>query len=171
MHLGCFNFMESSILINIIFFEAILVFVNLPAFLLGLKFEGNSSAKRLWFEPAGIMIPIVWIVLFGLLATLQSKLFGMDMSEMAFNVFTLALVCAMYPYYTLGLEKATGISAIKFGLLGNGLILMVSLWLASQVGQISPQLAYFVFPLVVWTAYTTFVLIGRIRLMRGVSID
>lgn len=162
--------MDSTFISSVIFFEAILVFLNLPAILIGLKFQGNTPSKRLWFEPAGFLVPGVWILLFALLAILRSKLIELGMDETGLNVIGLAIVCALYPYYTLGLEKATGISAVKFGLIGNGLILIVSLFLAVEVGQVSPVLAYYVFPLVVWTAFTTFVLIGRLRLLREASL-
>lgn len=163
--------METDLIINIVFFETILVILSLPAILIGLKFTGNSPAKRLWFEPAGYIVPMVWVVLFGLLAVLQFNLQLVNMTEASMLVFVLALVCALYPYYTLGLEKLTGFSAIKFGLFGNGLILVVALWLAAEVGQQSPSLSYLVFPLVVWTAYTTFVLLGRLRLEREENLS
>ena len=55
-------------------FYAILFLTNVPAYFLGLKFEGNEARKRLWFEPPGFVIPIVWVILFFLLALLRFKL-------------------------------------------------------------------------------------------------
>ncbi|MHA7131424.1 hypothetical protein [Algoriphagus namhaensis] len=158
--------MEASLFSNILYFEAILIFLNVPALLLGLKFEGNHPSQRLWYEPAAILVPVVWFFLFVLLAVLNSKLLEAGSTDISAMIFTLAIVCAMYPYYTLGLEKATGISALKFGLAGNALILILALTVGNKVSEISPQLSYFIFPLLVWTAYTTLVLIGRFRLAK-----
>lgn len=163
--------MESGTLGTILLFEGILIFLSVPAGLMGLKFQGNAPSQRLWFEPPGYMIPVVWAILVALLAVLQTRLDLSQIQDANGLLLGLLVLCASYPYYTLGLEKATGISAIKFGLLGNAAILFLALKIAAQVGQISPGYAYFILPLVVWTAYTTFVLLSRLRLLREVMLD
>ncbi|WP_026952680.1 TspO/MBR family protein [Algoriphagus mannitolivorans] len=153
-----------SLLANFVLFYAILVLINLPVPFLGLKFSGNEVNKRLWFEPPGYVIPIVWVVLFFFLAILRYKLLEFEANDLAWLVIFLAVLCASYAYYTLGLEKLTGISALKLGLVGNILVILAGLWVGAQVGDFSSKLSYLVFPVVVWTFYATMILIGQLRL-------
>ncbi len=155
--------MAAEAFLNIALFEAILLLVNLPAFLLGIRFEGNDASKRLWFEPSGRWIPLVWFILFILLALLYTFI-PTESMEIPGLILGLAVLCASYPYYTLGLERLTGFSAIKLGLIGNGAIIFTTIVVGNGVAKISTDLAYFLFPIVVWTAYTSFVLLGRLRL-------
>ena len=46
----------------------ILIGVNLPAPFLGLEFDNDPPAQRLWYAPPGWVIPAAWFVLFALLA-------------------------------------------------------------------------------------------------------
>jgi tryptophan-rich sensory protein len=149
---------------NLLLFYGILFLTNVPAYFIGLKFEGNSAKKRLWFEPPGFVIPIVWIFLFLLLAILRHRLVLLEANQLANMTIFLAIVCASYAYYTLGLEKLTGISALKFGLAGNILVILVALWVGKTVAELSSNLSYFVFPIVAWTIYATMIILGQLRL-------
>lgn len=55
--------MRAQILLNILLFYGILIVINIPAGFLGLEFEANEK-PRVWYEPPGYVIPIVWFVLF-----------------------------------------------------------------------------------------------------------
>jgi tryptophan-rich sensory protein len=149
---------------NLLLFYGILFLTNVPAYFIGLKFEGNSAKKRLWFEPPGFVIPIVWVFLFLLLAILRHRLVLLEANQLANMTIFLAIVCASYAYYTLGLEKLTGISALKFGLAGNILVILVALWVGKTVADLSSNLSYFVFPIVAWTFYATMIILGQLRL-------
>lgn len=153
-----------SFLSNLIIFYAILFLTNVPAYFLGLKFEGNKKPRRLWFEPPAFVIPVVWVVLFFLLAVLRFKLIQVQAADLAVMTLILAFICASYAYYTLGLEKLTGVSALKFGLGGNILVILVALWVGGMVSELSANLSYLVFPIVVWTFYATMIILGQLRL-------
>jgi len=153
--------------INLLLFLGILVLPNSIAYFLGLRFKGNDAQKRLWFEPPGYVIPFVWLILFGLLAVLRHELVLLGQSDLAWMILILALVCSTYTYYTLGLEKLTGISALKFGLGGNLLVILVAIWVGDQVATLSSNLSYFIFPIVAWTIYATMILIGQLRLAKN----
>lgn len=156
----------STLTSNILLFYGILFLTNVPAYFLGLKFEGNAPIKRLWFEPPGFVIPIVWVFLFLLLAILRYKLVSIEQDDLAKMTIVLAVVCASYAYYTLGLEKLTGISALKFGLIGNILVIVVALWVGVTVSELSSNLSYLVFPIVAWTFFATMIILGQLRLAR-----
>jgi tryptophan-rich sensory protein len=152
---------------NILLFYGILFLTNVPAYFLGLKFEGNTPKKRLWFEPPGYVIPIVWVFLFLLLAILRYKLVSIEADDLAKMTIVLAVVCASYAYNTLGLEKLTGISALKFGLFGNIMVILVALWVGVTVSKLSSNLSYLVFPIVAWTFFATMIILGQLRLARN----
>lgn len=156
----------STLTSNILLFYGILFLTNVPAYFLGLKFEGNDSKKRLWFEPPGFVIPIVWVFLFLLLAILRYKLVEIEADDLAKMTIVLAVVCASYAYYTLGLEKLTGISALKFGLVGNVFVILVALWVGVTVSALSSNLSYLVFPIVAWTFFATMIILGQLRLAK-----
>lgn len=153
-----------SFLLNLLWFYAILFLTNVPAYFLGLRFEGNETRRRLWFEPPGFVIPIVWVILFFLLAILRFKLLEIGETRLATMTIGLAVVCASYAYYTLGLEKLTGISALKFGLGGNILVILVALWVGRKVSDFSAELSYYIFPIVAWTFFATMIILGQLRL-------
>lgn len=156
-----------SFLLNLLLFYAILFLTNVPAYFLGLKFEGNEARKRLWFEPPGFVIPLVWVILFFLLALLRFKLEQIHADDLSSMTLVLAFICASYAYYTLGLERLTGISALKFGLAGNILVILAALWVGRMVSDLSANLSYLVFPIVVWTFFATMIILGQLRMNKG----
>jgi tryptophan-rich sensory protein len=159
--------MNSSLLFNIGLLWGMLFLTNIPGFFLGLKFEGNVPKKRLWFEPPGFVIPIVWVILFLMLAYLRYKLVLGNERDLAFMILILAFICATYPYYTLGLEKITGISALKFGLFGNILVILTALWVGIEISNFSANLSYLIYPIVIWTFYASMIILGQLRISRS----
>lgn len=156
-----------GLLVNLLLFYAILFLINVPAYFLGLRFEGNEKRKRLWFEPPGFVIPLVWVFLFFLLAILRYNLMLIQESNLASMTILLAVICSSYAYYTLGLEKLTGISALKFGLFGNIQVILAALWVGRKVSDLSAGLSYLVFPIVVWTFFATMIILGQLRLSKN----
>lgn len=144
-----------------------LILTNIPGFFFGLKFEGNAPKKRLWFEPPGFVIPIVWVLLFLMLAFLRHKLVLGNEQDLAMMILVLAFICASYPYYTLGLEKVTGISALKFGLAGNILVILTALFVGIEISDFSANLSYFIYPIVVWTFFASMIILGQLRLLKS----
>ena len=101
--------MRRFLLMNVALLYAILVGVNLPAPRLGLSFDEDISGTRLWYEPPGWVIPLVWWVLFTLLGLARYELGKARSGQTGRTLIVgLALLCASYAYYTLGLTKLTG---------------------------------------------------------------
>lgn len=159
--------MNSSLLFNIGLLWGILILTNIPAFFFGLKFEGNAPKKRLWFEPPGFVIPIVWVFLFLMLAFLRYKLVLGNEHDLALMILVLAFICASYPYYTLGLEKLTGISALRFGLAGNILVIITALFVGIEISEFSPNLSYLIYPIVMWTFFVSMIILGQLKLLKS----
>lgn len=159
--------MNSSLLFNIGLLWGMLFLTNIPAYFLGLKFEGNVPNKRLWFEPPGFVIPIVWVFLFLMLAYLRYKLVIGNEHDMATMILVLAFICASYPYYTLGLEKLTQISALKFGLGGNILVILTALWVGVEISSFSANLSYLIYPIVIWTFFASMIILGQLRILKS----
>lgn len=154
---------------NISLFLGILFLVNIPAPFLGLKFKGNSVRKRLWFEPAGSVIPVVWIGLFLILGFLRYQLVLLGASNLADMLILFALICSTYAYYTIGLEKLTGISALKFGLFGNALIIISAIKIGVDVAELSKSLSYLIYPIVVWTFFASRIQLGQLRIKENIK--
>lgn len=163
----CLVSMNSSLLFNILLLWGMLILTNVPALFFGLKFEGNAPKKRLWFEPPGFVIPVVWVLLFLMLAFLRYKLVLGNRQDLALMILALAFICASYPYYTVGLEKLTGISALKFGLAGNILVILTALFVGMEISEFSATLSYLIYPIVIWTFYVSMIILGQLRLLKS----
>lgn len=156
--------MTTQFLPNIALMYGILIGVNIPASLLGLDFDDDTPRQRLWFEPPGYVIPIAWFVLFALLALALQAIARMDpTASVRWWVVGLAVLCATYAYYTLGLQKLTHISALWFGLVGNLVVIVAALAIAYAAYPVSATAAYYILPVAVWTTYATAIVIGELK--------
>lgn len=150
---------------NILLFYLILFVVNIPAPFLGLNFE-ESAADTVSFAPPGFVIPIVWWILFTLLGIARFLILPRSPTPNADSKLLLGLgiLCAGYAYYTLGLEKLTGISSLWFGLFGNIVVIATSSYVVWKLRRASaPFAALLVAPVVLWTLFATFIVIGELK--------
>lgn len=151
---------------NILLMYAILIGVNIPATRLGIDFDDNEPRHRLWFEPPGYVISIVWFVLFTLLGIARYTVTQPPGWDMQWLLIGLAVMCASYAYYTVGLAKLTGISALWFGLLGNGIVIVLALVVSYVLYPISPMASLLVAPVAVWTTFATAIVVGEMRVQK-----
>ena len=154
--------MFSSLLFNILLFYAILVLVNIPAPFVGLKFEEETN-QRLWYEPPGYLIGIVWFVLFTLLGIARHSLLQAGLPGLQGWLFALAFLCASYAYYTLGLAKLTSLSALWFGFFGNIVVILLALFAFAKLLPRSKEAAWLTAPLILWTIFATLLVLGKMK--------
>lgn len=154
---------QTSLLVNILIFYGILIAVNLPAPILGLEFE-NGEKNKLWFAPPGWVIPVVWFLLFTLLGITRYELQKTQAEpKILWWLYGLAILCATYAYYTIGLAKITGISPLWFGLFGNALVILYSIIVCLKFYPVSNFASWMVFPVPIWTTYATLIIAGEMR--------
>lgn len=150
------GWVNGTLLGNVLLLWGVLLVVNVPAPLLGLEFE--SSAQRVPLEPPGWVIPTVWFVLFALMGLARWRLTALD-GDAAWlavrAIEALAVWCAAYAYYTLGLAQLTGVSALVYGAIGNVLTIAGALIVASVCARAQRGSAWLVLPVVVWVSYAT----------------
>jgi tryptophan-rich sensory protein len=152
-----------TLLLSIASFYAVLVLVNLPAPFVGLEFESGET-PRLWFAPPGYVIPIVWFVLFTLLGIGRYQLLQTGQAPYQLWLYGLAVLCAAYAYYTLGLAKLTHISALWFGLTGNIAVIAFALFVAWKLFPVSRPAAWLTLPVVAWTVFASCIVLGEMKL-------
>lgn len=150
------------LILSILLFYAILIVVNIPAPLLGLEFESGNN-PRLWYQPPGFVISIAWFVLFTLLGIARYLLVESGQGQLTGWLIALAVLCASYAYYTLGLARLTGIPGLWFGLIGNILVIVFAVIVAYRLLHALPAAGWLVVPVVVWTAYASLIVIGEMR--------
>jgi tryptophan-rich sensory protein len=154
--------MNWPLIINILLFYSILIIVNIPAPFIGLEFESETK-PRLWYQPPGFVIPIAWFVLFTLLGTARYELMKAGQDSATWLLILLAVLCAAYAYYTLGLAKLTGISALWFGLWGNLVVIVFAIFVALRLWPDAKVAACLVLPVSLWTAYATLIVLGEMK--------
>ncbi len=149
---------------NILLFYVILFVVNIPAPFLGLNFD-ESATDTVSFAPPGFVIPIVWWILFTLLGIARFLIFRHSNSPKTDSTLFLGLgfLCASYAYYTLGLEKLTGISSLWFGLFGNMVVIAAASYLVRRFWRTVSAASLLVAPVVLWTLFATFIVIGELK--------
>ena len=159
--------MNINLLLNILLFYGIILVVNLPAALLGLKFDGDPNEK-VWFSPPGYVIPIVWWILFTLLGIARYRVVQIGSASVidSWLLIGLGVLCAAYAYYTLGLQAITGISALWFGLIGNIVVIAAALFVIRQLYGSVPAASFLVAPIVLWTSFATLVVLVEIKAAR-----
>ncbi|MEZ4703488.1 MAG: tryptophan-rich sensory protein [Rhodothermales bacterium] len=156
--------MNGSLLVNIVLMYAILIGINIPASFFGIDFNEEEARQRLWFEPPGYVIPLAWFVLFTLLGTARYLLLKAHPGTGAdWLILILAVVCASYAYYTIGLARLTGVSALWFGLIGNLVVIGLALVAAYGVGALNARAGLLILPVALWTTYATAIVLGEMR--------
>lgn len=148
--------------LDIAAFVLLLVVVNLPAPFLGLRFDDDSSART---APPGWLVVGAWLILFPAMgyAHWSLDLAGDQGARLAPWVIVLAVLCATYAYYTLGLAQITGISALWFGLFGNLTVIAAAATLAILATPLSPGAATALAAVGLWTAFASVSVIEELR--------
>ncbi|GAB2791685.1 hypothetical protein GCM10027275_40670 [Rhabdobacter roseus] len=152
-----------SLLLSILLFFGILIVVNIPAPFLGLNFESDAK-PRLWFQPPGFVIPIVWFVLFTLLGIARYNLLQAQQNGYQGWLLGLAVLCATYAYYTLGLAKWMGISALWYGLIGNLIVIAFAALVVYKLYPVSKVASFLTLPVILWTAFASLIVVGEMKL-------
>ena len=155
--------MDWSILVSILLFYAILIVVNIPASFLGIKFENNDK-PRLWYQPPGFAIPVIWFVLFTMMGLSRHHLLQIGHEELQWLLFILAFICSTYAYYTIGLSKITGISASWLGLSGNMIVILFGGYVTFMIYPDSVFSALLVIPTILWTVLASLIIVGEMKL-------
>jgi tryptophan-rich sensory protein len=135
---------------------ALVAVINLPTALLGLRFDDQPPGVAA--SPPGWLVVLVWNILFpamGVARWLVVTSGAATGPRVGWAIVALAVLCAAYAYYTLGLERLTGVSAAVFGLAGNAVVIAAAAWVAALAAPVSPLAAALVAAVAVWTAFAS----------------
>lgn len=153
-----------TLLFNIFGFLALLLLINVPAGLLGLDFgeDGPSPAP---LAPPGWLVVAAWLTLFLAMGYARwSVLEAGGSASFGTAIILLGVFCASYAYYTLGLAQLTGISALWFGLIGNGVVIIFAMALAVQAWPLSTGAGIALAAVAVWTSFATISVVQELLL-------
>lgn len=154
-----------TLITSILLFYGILIVVNIPAPFVGLEFDSGEQPK-LPYAPPGILIPIVWFLLFTLLGIARQELIKTNHSDYQWLLIGLAFLCATYAYYTLGLAKITNISALWFGLMGNIAVILFATLVVYKLLPINKVAAFLTLPVILWTIFASVIVVGEMKLAK-----
>ncbi|WP_299793829.1 tryptophan-rich sensory protein [uncultured Marivita sp.] len=153
-----------SLVVNMIGFLALLLLVNVPAGLLGLEFGGDGPSPAS-LAPPGWLVVAAWLILFPAMGYARwSVLEAGGPPGLGVAIILLGVLCASYAYYTLGLAQFTGISALWFGLIGNGVVILFALFLAMQAWPVSTGAGIALAAVAVWTAFASISVVQELLL-------
>jgi tryptophan-rich sensory protein len=128
---------------------ALAIVIVLNGLIFGLGWQGNAQLTPS-FVPPPIVIGIVWIALFPCMALARWELnrAAAERSEQA-GLIVLFALCALYPFYTVGLKSdLVGESA-------NVTILLLAAGLAVRFARRIPRASAWLVPLVLWLSFAS----------------
>ena len=83
---------------------------------------------------------------------------GIDRAAHARLITILAVLCFLYPFYTLGLSSRT------MGLIGNCIIILLAGWTIWQVKSSSKTAAALLSAVVLWVSFASVIIIRELQL-------
>ena len=118
--------------------------------------ERNKKDDKIENEllPPGYIIGFIWMILFGLLGTINYKLYKLKNKINYGNILVVffILFSLAYPFLTNGLNK-------KYGLLLNYVTLLFSFILSLVIVLYSIKIFMYLIPLLLWVFYVNYVFI------------
>lgn len=141
--------------VDMVLFLVLVLAVNAPAPLLGLEFDDGSTAAT---APPGWVVVAAWVVLFPAMGWSRWRLAtdgSAEAAHLAPWVVVLAVLCASYAYYTLGLARLTGANPLWLGLGGNIAVVVVATILCVLAWPESRAAALPLAAVAVWTTFAS----------------
>lgn len=119
----------------------------------------TTPAETYRFEPPGWVIGLVWTLLFAALGLSRWLILGTRVGQTkgADWIVLLLLLCAAYPFYTLGLRSPV------MGLIGNAVTCVFALWVANRVRQRSVTAAWLISSVAAWVAFASVLIVEQLR--------
>jgi tryptophan-rich sensory protein len=150
----------TSLLRNVILIVGLIIVANVIVFSLGWDKEGANQVEA-EFAPPGYVVGVVWVGLFVLMAVarwliVESR--GIDAAAHARLITILAVLCFLYPFYTLGLRSRT------MGLIGNGVIILLAGWTIWQIKSSSKTTAALLSAVILWVTFSSVIIIRELQL-------
>ncbi|MEJ2503724.1 MAG: tryptophan-rich sensory protein [Gemmatimonadota bacterium] len=156
----------TGLVLNVLGFLALVLVVNLPAGRLGLVFDDAAPDTRL--APPGWLVVAAWLVLFPAMGAARWLVDSGDpgATGVARAILVLAVLCATYAYYTLGLARVTGISPAISGLVGNATVIALAIGTARAAAAVSPPAAWLLAAVAAWTAFASISVVPEVAAIR-----
>lgn len=145
---------------NVILIVGLVIVANAFVFCLGWDKAGSSRIEA-EFAPPGYVVGVVWTGLFVLMAVarwLIVKSRGINAAAHARLVTILAVLCFLYPFYTLGLSSQI------MGLVGNAAVILLAGWTIWQVKSSSKTAAALLSAVVLWVSFASLIIIRELQL-------
>ncbi len=137
---------------------AVALAVNAIVFGLGWD-RANDAQAQPPLAPPGVIVGIVWIVLFGAMGAARYAVVASGRRTArrdAWALVALIAFCAVYPLYTRGLAD------LRIATLGNLATLAAALVVAALVRRDSPRAVYLILPVAAWVSFATYLTVGTI---------
>lgn len=150
----------TSLLRNLILIGGLIIVANAIVFSLDWDKAGTSQIEA-EFAPPGYVVGVVWVGLFVLMAVarwLVIKSRSLNSAAHAQLITILAVLCFLYPFYTLGL------SSQLMGLIGNVVIILLTSWTIWQVKSSSKPAAALLSAVVLWVSFASVIIIRELQL-------
>ena len=150
----------TSLLKNAALIVGLIIIANAVVFSLGWDKAGANQIEA-EFSPPGYVVGVVWVVLFVLMAVarwLIVKSRSVNAAAHARLITILAVLCFLYPFYTLGLSSRI------LGLIGNGIIILLAGWMIRRIKSSSKTAAALLSAVILWVAFASVIIIRELQL-------
>jgi tryptophan-rich sensory protein len=146
-----------SLLLNISVALILVLAMNGIIFSLGWQNDRVNTLKTSWVQVPGYLIGIIWIILFGFMATARWYLNFTERKNYYQNIVVfLIFICLIYPLYTTGLQNLyVGIA----GIIVTAIFAMFVIW---KLWNVSRRSAYYIIPVIVWLFFAATLTISQV---------
>jgi tryptophan-rich sensory protein len=146
-----------SLLLNISVALILVLGMNGLIFLSGWQNEPVSILKTPYIQVPGYLIGMIWVILFGLMATARWYLNFLEGKNYYQNIIVfLIFICLIYPVYTVGLAN------LYVGIAGIIVTAFFAIFVVWRLWNISRKSAYYIIPVIVWLFFAATLTISQV---------
>lgn len=156
-----FNFLDRTDFWGLIFNVAAVILLVTVVNAIVFSFDWGDFAESApdVLAPPGWVLALVWTTLFIFMGAARWLAVKSENERTVYHsrlIFSLVALCALYPFYTLGLQNNV------MGLIGNIIIILLAGWTAWQIAETSRLAAGLIAMIVIWVLFASGIVVREL---------
>ena len=132
------------------------VVLTINAIVFSFDWGSWNESEPDFLAPPGWVVALIWTTFFVLMGVARWLIIKSGSAARIFHsrlIVILLVLCALYPFYTLGLQSNL------LGLIGNIVIVLLTIWTAQQISDSSSAAAKLIFLIVPWVLFASVIVV------------